>query len=846
MDGLLVSRLPGRHKAAHLAAMLLLPIWAVLQPGHGLAQVTPSSVNSLSTVVNPALNPSGGTTYTITGGTQRGTNGSNLFYSFGLFGLSGATGAKDVANFCNATACGAAQPLSGVANILGRVTDGQPSNIQGTIQTTGFGTANLWLINPAGWIFGPTATLSVGGSFRASTAGSVKFPDGIFAATDSPLAVNGFTTDPTAFGFLNGNPAAIRVDAGASLAVPSTSTLSLIGGDGTTIAGLPASPALRTLRAPSGHIQIASVASAGDVAVNPTLDVSSIPTLGLVNLRGAFIDVSGNAGDVVIRGGRLVLTDSTRIQANTTGANNPAPVVDLLATGSVEISGGSKITSSNIGTLPGGALTIAAPSGSVTLDGAGTLIQTSQLNFFDGLGGDVIVQGAAFSMSGGAVISSFATVKGGNVRISATGAAVVSGAGTGIANGGSLASPNARVGDISVNVGRLTLTDGATITNGSVIGRTGNVTIEATDSIVIANGGGISSQAFGSNVGAVTISAPQNLAIDNGFISTSTSGSGNAGPISINVGTLTLTHGGQIASSSVFGADGKGGDTTVTAGLVSISGSAATTVVPGLSELSSGLFSTASGNGPGGNIAISSPQIQLLDGGTISASSTGSASALAGNVKIVTNDLTMKGNSSITTQASLADGGNISVTTNGSQVYLLDSQIATSVESGVGSGGNITLGSGGHPIGFIILNGSQIRADAHGGSGGNISLFADTFLSSESVLSASSALAAPGVINVQARFTNLSGNITQLPETVLQAAALLRAACAARLSAGRSSSLVVAGREGVPPEPGGIMPSPLIAESPTDLAPSRAGSDGREWEPVPAAWRVSLRSKCSM
>ena len=214
-------------------------------------------------------------------------------------------------------------------------------------------------------------------------------------------------------------------------------------------------------------------------------------------------------------------------------------------------------------------------------------------------------------------------------------------------------------------------------------------------------------------------------------------------------------------------------------------------------------------------------------------------------MNIVTNNLTMR-DASITTQSTLADGGNISVTTNGSQVYLLGSQIATSVQSGVGTGGNIRLGSGDHPVEFIILNNGQIRADAFGGPGGNISIFADTFLTSDSVLSASSALAAPGVVNVQARFTNLSGNVTQLPESVLQAAALLRAACAARLSAGKSSSLVVSGREGVPLEPGGVMPSPLIAETSSDLAPSRAGGDGHEWEPVPAGWRVSLRSKCAM
>ena len=53
---------------------------------------------------------------------------------------------------------------------------------------------------------------------------------------------------------------------------------------------------------------------------------------------------------------------------------------------------------------------------------------------------------------------------------------------------------------------------------------------------------------------------------------------------------------------------------------------------------------------------------------------------------------------------------------------------------------------------------------------------------------------------------------TPLPErfdTLPLAASLLRAACAARLSEGKASSLVVASREGVPPEPGGMLASPL-------------------------------------
>ena len=74
-----------------------------------------------------------GDLYNITGGTRPG-NGPNLFHSFGDFSVGGG----DIANFLNNTHL----PTS---NILGRVTGGNISNIDGTIQTIGFGTANVFL-----------------------------------------------------------------------------------------------------------------------------------------------------------------------------------------------------------------------------------------------------------------------------------------------------------------------------------------------------------------------------------------------------------------------------------------------------------------------------------------------------------------------------------------------------------------------------------------------------------------------------------------------------------------------------------------------------------------------------
>src|SRR5690349_2505444 len=101
-------------------------------------------------------------TCVITGGTKVG---SNLFHSFGDFSI----GALDSARFQT----GLVNPLpdASVSNILGRVTGGNPSNIFGTLNSaTYYPSANLFLMNPAGIVFGPNAVLNVGGSVAFTTA----------------------------------------------------------------------------------------------------------------------------------------------------------------------------------------------------------------------------------------------------------------------------------------------------------------------------------------------------------------------------------------------------------------------------------------------------------------------------------------------------------------------------------------------------------------------------------------------------------------------------------------------------------------------------------------------------
>src|SRR5215831_19468207 len=312
------------------------------------------------------------------------TRGSNLFHSFSVFNIlrpgMSPSGLQESITFTSPTTSGGT-PIA-ITNVINRVTGGtsaftgaKSSLIDGPLNSTING-ANFWFINPNGIIFGSNAVLPTTGSFHASTADYIKLSDGnTFAATPSSSEVL-TVAPPSAFGFLNANPAGIQVVNGVFngtatniMQVPAGRTLSLVGG---TINVGTGNSAQGFLLAPAGRVNLVSVASAGEATFDPTkfngplntgpdsfktreINVDNFTRLGNINIRGAATGTGQNpatslvdAKEIFIRSGNLMVDNSLVLPGifNEAGLS-PLPAdggrVEVRAAGDVTITGSRSI-----------------------------------------------------------------------------------------------------------------------------------------------------------------------------------------------------------------------------------------------------------------------------------------------------------------------------------------------------------------------------------------------------------------------------------------------------------------------------------------------------------------------
>jgi large exoprotein involved in heme utilization and adhesion len=367
-------------------------------------------------------------------------------------------------------------------------------------------------------------------------------------------------------------------------------------------------------------------------------------------------------------------------------------------------------------------------------------------------------------------------------------------------DGASLSASTQGTGDagsVDMRVGSLELDRGAVVsTSTESTGKAGIVTVQSTGAVTASGteSGLLSSTTGAGDAGSVELEVDTLAVRDGATVSTKTTGDGRAGSVEVEARTVEMSGGGAIRSDSgelvgdvpVVGS-GAGGTVAVTA-----------TDVASLSGTGTSISTNTLGSGAGGEVTVAARQLVIDDGASISASSAGSG--LAGNIVITLGDSLQMTGGSVTTQAIESDGGDI-VLTAPRLIDLIDSQITTSVQSGLGGGGNIFIDPD-----FLILQGSAIIANAFGGPGGNITIEAgQVIIDAFSVIEASSQLGVDGVVDIRAPDTDVSSSLAVLPESFIDAAALMQGRC----GAGRAglSSLVEVPAEGLPVDPDGYLPS---------------------------------------
>ncbi|BBD60219.1 hypothetical protein NIES2109_30140 [Nostoc sp. HK-01] len=619
------------------------------------------------------------------------TQGANLFHSFSEFSVP--VGSE--AFFNNATT---------VQNIISRVTGSIPSNIQGTIRANG--TANLFLINPQGIIFGPNARLNIGGSFIASTASSVTFADGIEFSATNPDA-NALLTINQPIGLQFGtNPGRIENQSRTTdslnqligLQAQANTTLALVGGDLTLTGGV--------VTAPNGRIELGSVGSNSVVNLTPTsigyiLNYKDVNDFQNINLRQATVTTIGSlGGSIHLQGANISLTDGSLVQVGIFGSGIGEGLT-VNASESVQLIGNNnRLFTLNEGTAISGDLTITSPrlllqdgaevvSSTTGVRKSGNLnIHTSELLQVTGSGSRLFTQTESTAANAGD--SGNLTIHTGNLLIQNRGRITVNTLGAG--DGGNL-SVNA-IKSVEL-VGR----DSRVLTESQGSGDTGNLTI-ITPLLRILDGGQISVSTLGAGKGGnLTVNTAESTQLigrsqDGQFASglfAQTQGSGNAGNIIITTPILRILDGAQV-SAGTLGA-GKGGNLTVNA--------TESTQLIGRSQdgqFASGLFAQTQGAGNAGNIIITTPILRILDGAQVSAGTLGAGK-----------------------------GGNLTVNATESTQLIGRSQdgqfasglFAQAERQATGSSGDLTINT---PI-LQVFDGAQVSAGTLGtGQGGNLTV----------------------------------------------------------------------------------------------------------------------------
>ena len=493
----------------------------------------------------------------------------------------------------------------------------------------------------------------------------------------------------------------------------------------------------------------------GSVALNASVGDAGIIMLtadGDINLTGTSYSANGGTTGA---GGQITINSGTKV----TGGD-----LNFSATGGKGYAGGSLSISAprlEFGTLT--ADTSGHGNGSAGSIGiGGDVIQASELNLTSNGGGATTVQVGGSVQVDNLIITARggddADKNGGNILVTLTdgvhGNMILDATGSKNGSGGDITITSLTDLDLASSASSITSRGGSESGNGGFLflNSNGKMNLNSAQLNVApqaANGNG-GSMYIVTGLDAGSASAALNIS---GTLNADGSGTGNGGTISIttlntqsqsdfsvgnnsgftlsarsgmnggNGGTINISAGGNLDVDGAFlsvtarGGDGDGGNISLTANAVG-SGQ----VGEGKNALTvSGLLSAqGAGEGNGGQVNLTGPQINILDGSTISVSTNGSGDGGTITASAVGTDADFAlGNGSVMSARSAAgNGGTISiaaernVSLNGS---LLDAG------SMLGSGGSIELGAGLSGAGVLSID-ADVVADGGGtGNGGTLS-----------------------------------------------------------------------------------------------------------------------------
>ncbi len=722
--------------------------------------------------VNAQITTDGSTNTTLTP-TDNGVRiddgdraGGNLFHSFREFSVP--TGSE--AFFNNA---------SDVVNIFSRVTGGNISNIDGLIRAN---RANLFLINPAGILFGNNASLQIGGSFYGSSADSIIFPNGIEFAASNPVKPILTINAPIGLRFRD-NPGDITVNKSV-LEVERGETLAIVGGNVILEDS--------RLRAEEGRIELGSntgnsLVNLNQTAQNFVLDYREVPNSGEIQLtQGARLETSGEGGGAIsIKGGRISVVDQSEIIADTLGSQDGEGI--NIETNQLIIRDGSQISSSSVEESQGN-------SGGIIINAIESveLIGTSA-----GIGGNNSGGGGRGNNGGG----------GGGRGNNSGGGGGGNNGGDGEERGSRLQSDSrgsGSAGDLEINTRRLLVLDGARISASTInTPRGGSIIVNASELVEIS---GIQSEREEPRPGGLSVQ---------------TRGVGRAGDLTVETKKLIVRDGAEI-SASTFG-EGDGGNINITATesleVIGVSEDApllASSIRAETGDVREGRRGgTGVGTGDAGNLTIFTGELIVRDGARISVSSNQSDIGSAGNLEITADSIELN-QGTLEADTAVREGGNIFLEIE-NNLTLRNNSTITARAFEDANGGDIDINAE-----FIVAfpnnssgDGNDIIARAERGDGGDITITAEALFGIEerpaiagnrtNDIDASSEFGLNGNVIFNVPDTNGLQETAELSSNVVSAEAVASNACSAESG---TTSFIVTGQGGVPPAPN----LPLSAE----------------------------------